>query len=56
MAHSTQVYSYLWDRRSGHFNSRSMELLRKKDDSGVDFTGTLSGRDSCHVNKNQQKA
>ena len=56
MALSTQVHAEVWHRRLRHINSRNMELLRKKDDSGVDFTGTLSDCDICHINKNQQKA
>ena len=30
---------------------RSMELLRKKDDSGVNLTGTLSDFDICQQNR-----
>ena len=56
MALSTQVYADLWHRRLSRMNSRSVELLRKKDDRGVDFTGTLSDCDICHINKSQQKA
>lgn len=37
-------------------NSRSMELLRKKDDIGVNCMSTLSDCDIHHVNKIQHKA
>lgn len=41
MAFSSQTPAGLWNRRFGHMKAQSMELLRKMDDNGVDFTGTL---------------
>ena len=55
IALTTQVYADLWHRRLGRMNLRSMELLQKKDDIGVDFTGTPSDCDISYVHKSEQK-
>ena len=45
IALTAQVSADIWHRRLGHINTRSMELLRKTKNNGVDYTGTLSGCD-----------
>ena len=55
MAVSTQNVADLCHRQLGQVFSQSMELLRKRNDSGVDVAGTLSDCDICHINKSQQK-
>ncbi|CAN0020693.1 unnamed protein product, partial [Ascophyllum nodosum] len=37
----------IWHRRLGHMNPRSMELLRRKEGNGVEYTGTISDCDIC---------
>lgn len=56
MALASHVHADLSHRHLGHMNPRSMEVLRKKDGSGVDLTDTLSDGDIRHVNKSRQKA
>ncbi|CAN0317868.1 unnamed protein product, partial [Scytosiphon promiscuus] len=46
----------VWHRRLGHMNPRNMELLRRTDGNGVDYTGAVSGCDICALGKSQQKA
>ena len=45
----------IWHRRLGHMSPRNMELPRKVDGNGVDYTGTVSGCDICEVCKSTQK-
>lgn len=52
----TQVSTDVWNRRLGHTDLRNIELLRRTDGNGVNYTGTVSGCDICDLGKNQQKA
>ena len=45
----------LWHRRLGHINSRSLDVLRKIDNNGVDYTGTLKACDVCAIGKSSQR-
>ena len=51
-----QVSADTWHRRLGHMNPCNMELLRKVEGNGVEYTGTVSGCDICAVGKSTQKA
>ena len=46
----------MWHRRLGHMNPRSMELLRRKEGNGVEYTGTVSDCDICALSKSRQQA
>ena len=46
----------IWDRRLGHMNPRSMELLRRKEGNGVAYTGTVSDCDICALSKSRHQA
>ena len=37
-------------------NLRSMELLRRKEGNGVEYTGTVSDCDICALSKSRQQA
>ena len=56
IALTAQVSADVWHRLLGHMNPRSMELLRRTDGNGVNYTGTVSGCDICALGKSQQKA
>ena len=45
----------IWHRRLGHMNPRSMELLRRKEGNGVEYTGTVSVCDICTLSKSRQQ-
>ena len=45
----------IWHRRLGHMNPRSMELLRRKEEDGVEYTGTVSDCDICALSKRRQQ-
>ena len=42
-------------QRLGHINPRSMELLRRKEGNGVEYTGTVSDCDICALSKSRQQ-
>ena len=46
----------LWHQRLGHLNLKSLDLLRRQDDSGVRFDGTVPDCDVCVVGKSHQLA
>eukprot|EP00752_Nemacystus_decipiens_P015693 g14006.t1 len=46
----------LWHRRLGHINRGSLDVLRKIDDNGVDYTGTFEACDVCAIGKSAQRA
>ena len=46
----------IWHRRLGNINLRSMELLRPKEGSGVEYTGTVSDCDICALSKSRHEA
>ena len=46
----------MWHRRLGQMNPRSMELLRRKEGNGMEYTGTVSDCDICALPKSRQKA
>ena len=56
VALAAQVSADTWHRRLGHINPANMKLLRKTEDNGVEYTGTVSGCDICAVGKSTQKA
>ena len=45
-----------WHLRLGHMNPRSMELLRRMEGNGVEYTGTVSDCDICALSKSRQQA
>lgn len=55
IALTAQVSADVWHRRLGHLNPRKMELPRKADGNGVNYTGTVSGCDICALGKSQKK-
>ena len=46
----------LWHRRMGHFNRKSLDLLKKVNNNGVSFDGTMPDCDVCAVGKSRQWA
>ena len=46
----------VWHRRLGHFHAQSLDILRKRDGTGITFEGAVSDRDVCGVGKVQQLA
>ena len=46
----------LWHRRMGHLNRKSMDLLKKVNNNGVSFDGTVPDCDVCAVGKSRQRA
>ena len=44
----------IWHRRLGHTSPHSMELLRRKEGNGVEYTGTLSDCDICAPSMGRQ--
>ena len=56
MAPTALLRADIWHKRLGHMNPRHMELLRKVDGNGVDYTGAVTDCDICKVCKIVQKA
>ena len=48
--------AYLWHRRMGHINRRSMDVLRKLPGNGIKYTGDIQACDVCAVGKSNQQA
>ena len=48
--------AYLWHRRMGHINRKSMDVLRRMPGSGVDYNGDIQACDVCTVGKSKQQA
>ena len=46
----------LWHRRLGHINSRSLDVLRKVEGNGIDYTGNIKACDVCAIGKSAQQA
>ena len=46
----------LWHRRLEHINSRSLDVLRKVEGNGIDYTGNVKTCDVCAIVKNVQQA
>ena len=46
----------LWHRRSGHINSRSLDVLRKVEGNGIGYTGNVEACDVCAFWKSAQQA
>ena len=46
----------LWHRRMGHLNRKSLNLLKKVDNNGVSFDGTVPDCDICAVGESRQQA
>ena len=49
---NTQV----WHRRLGHLHAKSLDILRKRDGTGITIEGAVSDCDVCVVGKAQQLA
>ena len=45
----------LWHRRLGHINSRSLDVLRKVECNGIDYTGNVKACDLCAIGKSAQQ-
>ena len=45
----------IWHQRLGRMNPRSMELLRRKEENGMEYTGTVSDCDICALSKSRQR-
>lgn len=56
VAYAAKANADTWHRRLGHLNSRSMDILRKKDGNGVDFADSMSPCDICAISKSRQLA
>ena len=46
----------LWHRRMGHLNRKSLDLLKKVNNNGVSFDGTMPDCDVCAVGKSRQRS
>ena len=46
----------LWHRRMGHLNRKNLDLLKKVNNNGVIFDGTVPDFDVCAVGKSRQRA
>ena len=46
----------LWQRRLGHLNRRSLELMQRHDGNGITFDDTIVDYDVCAVGKGRQLA
>ena len=46
----------MWHRRLGHLNTRSLELMNRKNGIGVSFDGSIADCDVCSVGKSHQRA
>ena len=46
----------VWHRRLGHLHAQSLDILRKRDGTGITFEGAVSDCDVCAVGKAQQLA
>ena len=46
----------LWHRRMEHLNRKSLDLLKKVNNNGVSFDGTVPDCDVCAVGKSRQRA
>ena len=51
VALAVQVGADTWHRQLANMNPDNMELLRKTECNGVEYTGTVSGCDVCTVGK-----
>ena len=56
LAMQTTADATLWHRRLGHLNRKSLNVLKKCDNNGVSFDGTVADCDVCAVGKSQQLA
>ncbi|CAB1105885.1 unnamed protein product [Ectocarpus sp. CCAP 1310/34] len=56
VACAATVNANTWHRWLRHLNFRSMELLRKKEDNGVDFSDSMTPCDICAISKSRQLA
>ena len=56
LAINAMFNAQLWHRRLGHLNRRSLELIQRRDGSGITFDGTIVDCDVCAVRKGQQLA
>ena len=46
----------LWHRRLGHINSRSLDVLRKMEGNGIDYTANAKACDVCVIGEGAQQA
>ena len=46
----------VWHRQMGHLHAQSLDILRKRDCTGITFEGAISDCDVCAVGKAQQLA
>ena len=56
VVYATTADAAICHRRLGHINPRSMELNRRKEANGVEYTGTESDCDICTLSKSRQQA
>ena len=56
VVYATTADADIWHRRLGHMNPRSMELLRRKEGNGVEYTRTVSDCDIWALSKRKQQA
>ena len=56
LAMQAAATAILWHRRMGHLNRKSPDLLKKVNNNGVSFDGTVPDCDVCAVGKSRQRA
>ena len=45
----------LWQRRMGHIDGKSLDVLRKEPGNGIDYTGAVKDCDFCPLGKSTQQ-
>ena len=56
LAMNAVANAHVWHRRLGHLYAQSMDIVRKRDGTGIAFDGAVSDCDACAVGKAQQLA
>ena len=54
LAMNAVTNAQVWHRRLGHLHAQSLDILRKRDGTGIAFEGAISDCDVCAVGKAQQ--
>ena len=56
LATNAVANAQVWHRKLGHLHAQSLNILRKRDSTGIVFKGTVSDCEVCTVGKAQQLA
>lgn len=50
-AFAAKATANIWDKRLGHPNEQVVKRVKNITESGIDFVDTLSGCETCKINK-----